>query len=567
MARSLKYGTTLIVALSLALIWLPELIENHAFAQHGRSSRSSGSRSSGSRSSGSRSGGGHSSGGRSGGSSFGGSHSGGSIFGGGSYGEGHSGPSAGQIIGGIIGLGNAIHNSQQPHYPTHPVYPTPVYPIQPTPNYVYPQPRPQPQPTPAAPVQPNKIDAPAEVQKNDGLVLVGRPLTPEVLAAWKNQTKDQSDKVLAEIGALIPQAAAEALAALTDVTDKAASGALAVPDLQALALKMKPGMAPGMGRRANRMFNRLAVLSRLMALLNTAVPGGGPVPLGNQVPMALVPGLPRGTIIVLGNGAVIIGVGNLRQVVAVGRGNVAQACGMTVAVGAPLPETDAKFVSSGAVLINAEDVAVNYNVNNNAYSMEPEFRQPLPGGRTWTVAFDKGGSFGQARYGISKGTYKFTLTDEGWNLFKHTFDVTIDNSENPFDFLFVLDNKNRTLPAGQTLQHSSDYPPVVRFDDAQGKTKTKRVESGLYKVAVTPEQTLDLYDGDAVAPPQIASAATAPSSTPTAPAPGTASSDGEAPFTSTAGLTPGASLFGDQGDWSPSLFVNDVPEVPYFEET
>ena len=330
-------------------------------------------------------------------------------------------------------------------------------------------------------------------------------------------------------------------------------------------------MAPGMGRRANRMFHRLAVLARLTALLNTAVPGGGPVPVGNQVPMALVPGLPRGTIIVLGNGAVIIGVGNLRQTVAVGRGNVAQACGMTVAVGAPLAETDAKPVTSGAVLINAEETAVNYNVNNKSYSMEPEYRQPLPGGRKWVVAFDRGGSFGQARYGISQGTYKFTLTDEGWNLFKHTFDVTIDNSDNPFDFLYVLDNKHQTVPGGQALQHSSDYPLVVRFDDAQGKTKTKRVESGLYKVAVTAEQTLDLYDGDAVAPPEINSVASAAertaSSTPTAPAPGSASSDGDAPFTSSAGLTPGASLFGDQGDWSPSLFVSDVPEVPYFEET
>jgi len=560
MARSLNYGTTLIVALSMMLICFPYSGRNHAFGAPPGGGFSIG---------GGRSGGSHSGGSHSGGSHSGGSSSGIRI-GGSSHGEGgsHSGANAGQIIGGIIGLGNAIHNSQPNYYPPRPYYPpTYTYPVQPTPNYV----QPQPQPTPVTPPRPNTIDVPAQVKKNDDFSLVGSPLTAEVLAAWKDQTKGQSDKVLAEIGDLIPQDAAEALAQLADITDKTNSGALAVTDLQALALKMKPRMAPGMGRRANQIFNRLAVLSRLMALLNTAVPGGGPIPQGNQVPMALVPGLPRGTIIVLGNGTVIIGVGNLRQVVTVGRGNVAQACGMTVAVGPPLPETDAKPVTSGAVLINAEDVAVNYNVNNNAYSMESEYRQPLPAGRNWTVAFDRGGSFGRARYGISEGTYKFTLTDEGWNLFKHTFDLTIDNSENPFDFLYVLDNKHQTVPAGQAQKHSSDYPPVVRFDDGQGKSKTKRVESGLYRVAVTPEQTLDLYDGDAVAPPQITSAgtptATAPAGTPAAPAPGSASSDGAAPFTATASAAPAGSLFGDQGDWSPSLFVSDVPEVAYFEET
>lgn len=28
-----------------------------------------------------------------------------------------------------------------------------------------------------------------------------------------------------------------------------------------------------------------------------------------------------------------------------------------------------------------------------------------------------------------------------------------------------------------------------------------------------------------------------------------------------------AGLVGDQGDWSPSLFVSDVPDVAYFEQT
>ncbi len=546
---------------------------------------SGGSRHGGSRSGGDRHSGGRRSGGHSGSSIFGGGSSGGGIFGGvnpsgghyggshygeGHHGEGgHSGPNAVDIINGVIGIGNAINDATQPHYPPpHHVQPPPVY-VQPSPNYVRPQPQPRPQPAVAPP--PNVIDKPAEVKKNDDFELVGRPLTPEVLAAWKNQTKSQVDTVLDAIGNLIQAADADAQAAMNDVTDKAGTGALGVEDLKALAAKMQPGIQPGAARRANRMFNRLAVLSRLVALLNTAVPGGGPIPQGNQVPIVLVPNLPRGTIIVLGNGGVIVGVGNLRQFVAVGRGNVAQCAGMTVAIGAPLPETDSKPTTSGALLINAEQTAVNYNVNSNAYSMEPEYRQPLPGGRKWVVAFDRGGEFGEARYGISKGTYKFTLTDEGWNLFKHTFDVTIDNSENPFEFLYVLDNKNQKVAAGKVQQHKSEYPPVVRFDDGQGATRAKRVESGLYKVAVTQENTLDLFGEDAVAPPEIASAnlpATGDGTNPPAAPTGTDSStDGLAPFTGGAGGAPGMSLFGDQGDWRPSLFVSDVPEVAYFKET
>ncbi len=273
----------------------------------------------------------------------------------------------GEILGPILDLGaEAIRRSNRPdyyhprpeYYPNYPNYPRyrPEYqPVQPPPNVVRPTPAPQ----------PNKIDVPAEVKKNDDFELKGQGVTPATLAQWKNQTKAQADQVLASIRDMIPQDAAEALAQLGGVADKATSGALTVQDLQALAQTMQPKLAPGMRRNANLAFHQLAVLSRLMALLNTAVPGGGPIPTGNQVPMALVPGLPRGTIIILGNGAVLVGVGNLCRTVAVGRGNVAQAVGMTVAIGPPVPDTDAKPVTSGAVLINAEETPVNYNVNDH----------------------------------------------------------------------------------------------------------------------------------------------------------------------------------------------------------
>jgi hypothetical protein len=341
-----------------------------------------------------------------------------------------------------------------------------------------------------------------------------------------------------------------------------------------------------------------------MALLRTAVPGGGPVPFGNQVPIILVPKLPRGTIFVLGNGAVVIGVQGLCSFMDVGRGNVAQCAGMTVGIGAPLGDSKSKLLSGGTLLINPEKLPIHYRVNDHPFSMEPNFRQTLPGGRTWVVAFDRGGSFGRARYTVSQGTYKFMLTDKGWDLFKVTFGVTIDNAENPFEFLYLVNNFEQGLAPGEAKKHTHVYPMIVRFDNGRGETKAKKLEDGRYKVAVTLENTLDLFPWDAVTTPAIpepepgpiASPAepTPPSTTPVAtPAPPPPTSTAVAPTPSvspTTSVSPatsvppatvpppsglakpsqpgeelGKTLFGDQGDWRPSLFVSDVPEIAYFD--
>jgi len=477
----------------------------------------------------------------------------------------------------IGGLGSGGYQPEYPpnheHTPWRPVPVPTIRPVRPTyPSY---QPVPQPhvqQPPPsntiATPPKPNKVEVVTEVQKNDDFTLTAEGMTAEVLAAWKDQAKQQNETVAAEIAKLIGGDAAGALAALDDITRKANGGLLTAADLQAFAAMMRPGLGAGLAQSANRLFYRLAVLSRLTAILNTAVPGvGGPIPFGNRVPIVLVPGLPRGQVILLGNGAVLVGVGHLCRYVVVGRGNVAQCIGMTVGIGSPVPDTEAKLVRDGTLLVNGEDAQVNYNINGHPYTMHAKYRQPLAAGRTWVLAFDRGGSFGEARYTLSEGTYKFSMTEEGWALFKYTFDVKIDNGENPFDFLYVVNNEHQGLPAGAVNRHSDLYPLLVRFDNGKGLTKAKRIETGTYEVAVTQENTLDLFAEDAVAEPSIGPPQPNPTpTTSTTSATPAGSATPAAATTAGTGDASGANPFGGRGDWRPSLFVSDVPEVDYFGE-
>ena len=63
-------------------------------------------------------------------------------------------------------------------------------------------------------------------------------------------------------------------------------------------------------------------------------------------------------------------------------------------------------------------VALNYTLNGRSYSIQPGYSQALGAGSVWEIQFDRGGSFGQARYTLSSGTYRFKATDKGWDLYR-----------------------------------------------------------------------------------------------------------------------------------------------------
>lgn len=158
----------------------------------------------------------------------------------------------------------------------------------------------------------------------------------------------------------------------------------------------------------------------------------------------------------------------------------------------PVPDYQGEVVRSGILLTNVGTSEVNYTIDGHQFSMLPEYQQPVARVKI-VVAFDRGGSFGKAKYGIDQGWYKFTLTDKGWELYKHVAKVTISNGDNSFPFRYVLDNQRQTLQGGYQQEHTGAYPLELRFDNGRGQVKQKIVEKGVYRVAVASDGGLDLF--------------------------------------------------------------------------
>lgn len=101
------------------------------------------------------------------------------------------------------------------------------------------------------------------------------------------------------------------------------------------------------------------------------------------------------------------------------------------------------------------------------------------------IQFDRGTGTEAARYTLESGnTYHFVVNDKGWDLVRKTFTVTIDNSRNANDFLYVIDNEIVTVPAGESRTHKSGKLVEIRFDQGDGKEARKRLDSGTYVVGV-----------------------------------------------------------------------------------
>ena len=211
--------------------------------------------------------------------------------------------------------------------------------------------------------------------------------------------------------------------------------------------------------------------------------------------------LPFGAAVVLGNGAVMVG-GNGRGPVSVTYGNAAEALGYSVVTAQPVADTQGEEVKSGVLLVNPTGSGANviYFVNGARYVMKPGMSQKLPVGTNWVVDFDRGGNLGHAAYTVADGTYYFTPSEHGWNLYRERFDVVLDNSENPSTFNYSLNGEEKTVPANRTATISGNYPLVVRFDRGNGLQRASKTLnfSGTVQVGVNARDNLwDLFPTDA----------------------------------------------------------------------
>lgn len=180
--------------------------------------------------------------------------------------------------------------------------------------------------------------------------------------------------------------------------------------------------------------------------------------------------------------------------------NGAAVLGIPYSVVDPLPNFAGEIVSSGILLMNTGGSTVNYTIDGRRSAMEPDYQQVIPRSRA-TIAFDRGGSFGHAKYGIDKGWYQFTATDRGWELYKHTAEITLDNGDNPFPFRYVLNNQQQTLQPGYRQKHTGAYPLELKFDNGQGQTTRKMLIEGDFKVAVGTDGGLELFRPEDVTTP------------------------------------------------------------------
>jgi hypothetical protein len=178
----------------------------------------------------------------------------------------------------------------------------------------------------------------------------------------------------------------------------------------------------------------------------------------------------------------------------------ADALGLPYAIAAPVPDYAGQIVTSGILLQNGGGVAVNYTLDGQQFTMQPDYRQTIAR-RRLVIAFDRGGSFGRARYGIDEGWYKFTATDRGWELYKQTAKVKLDNSGNPFSFNYVLDNQRQDLPPQYQQDLTGKYPLGLSFDNGRGEVKQKTLEKGTFKIALSGDGGLDLFRPDDVTLP------------------------------------------------------------------
>ena len=217
------------------------------------------------------------------------------------------------------------------------------------------------------------------------------------------------------------------------------------------------------------------------------------------------PSLPDGIMTQLGPDLVAIGTG--------GQGEPQVQVGSPSDVGYPLitnvlpvPEASTGAVertSDQALVINpaTAGATVNFAIDQAPYSLAAGLAQPLMGQPSWVIAFDRGGQAGEARYTLAPGSYSFTVNASGWDLVQKTFKVTLDNSANPDDFNYVLENQAGMVPARQAQEITSKLPIVLTFDRGDGREVAhKELAEGTYTIGIDPQtKLLELFPGPAAA--------------------------------------------------------------------
>jgi len=153
------------------------------------------------------------------------------------------------------------------------------------------------------------------------------------------------------------------------------------------------------------------------------------------------------------------------------------------------------------LLVNpaSNDEAVSYLLDDHSYEMSAGQQQPLD--RSYMVSFDPGSGGAQKEYRLTDGVYEWRNDSAtGWNLYKVKVTVTIDNSRYDGEFHYLLNNEDKSVAAGDVVEHASESPIEVAFDGGKGGSETRKLlKTGRYVVGLDPTRgALDLFDSTKV---------------------------------------------------------------------
>lgn len=86
-----------------------------------------------------------------------------------------------------------------------------------------------------------------------------------------------------------------------------------------------------------------------------------------------------------------------------------------------MPPANPTSASEAAKVVNpaTNGVTLSFVVDGQVYTVAPGESRELVGGPDRVITFDRGSSQGSGRYALRAGTYTFTATDKGWELY-HT---------------------------------------------------------------------------------------------------------------------------------------------------
>jgi hypothetical protein len=149
------------------------------------------------------------------------------------------------------------------------------------------------------------------------------------------------------------------------------------------------------------------------------------------------------------------------------------------------------------VLVNPVDSGgpIQYSLAGEPFSLEPGYQLEHQLSGPSIIEFDRGESFGLARYTLSADSYRFAVTDHGWEMESVPHAITIDNSDNPGDFHYVAAGEADVVPAKQSKTITGKATLRVAFDRGDGaEPAVKDLGDGSYKVGVDARTgLLDLF--------------------------------------------------------------------------